>query len=37
VLVRFVRVDADELGELLTESCRLRVPARLVGGFDTSR
>jgi hypothetical protein len=34
VLVRFAGVDVDELAELLTESWRLRAPAKLVAAFD---
>jgi hypothetical protein len=34
VLVRMGAVDADELLELLTESWRLRAPAKLVAEFD---
>jgi hypothetical protein len=37
VLVRFAGVDVDELSELLTESWRLRAPARLVAEFDAAR
>jgi hypothetical protein len=35
VLVRFDAIDRDELGELLTESWRLRAPKRLLAEFDT--
>jgi hypothetical protein len=34
VLVRLDAVDSEELTELLTESWRLRAPARLVEAFD---
>jgi hypothetical protein len=34
MLVRMGAVDADELLELLTESWRLRAPAKLVAEFD---
>jgi hypothetical protein len=34
VLVRFGAIEADELLELLTESWRLRAPAKLVAAFD---
>ena len=34
VLVRFAAVDVDELTELLTESWRLRAPARVLAAFD---
>jgi hypothetical protein len=34
VLVRFDGVDEDELAELLTESWRLRAPARLRDAYD---
>lgn len=34
VLVRLTAIDRDELRELLTESWRLRAPARLVREFD---
>jgi hypothetical protein len=37
VLVRFEALDVDELSELLTESWRLRAPARLVKMFDAAR
>ena len=36
VLVRFAAIDRDELGELLTESWRLRAPKRLLAEFDAS-
>ena len=36
VLVRFGAIDRDELGELLTESWRLRAPKRLLAEFDAS-
>ena len=36
VLVRFGAVDPDELAELLTDSWRLRAPARLVADLDAS-
>lgn len=35
VLVRLGAVDAEELGELLTDAWRLRAPKRLVAAFDT--
>ena len=34
VLVRLAAVDADEMRELLTESWRLRAPAKLAAQFD---
>ncbi|MFC4853677.1 MmcQ/YjbR family DNA-binding protein [Actinophytocola glycyrrhizae] len=34
VLVRLAAVDAEEVRELLTDSWRLRAPARLVAQFD---
>ena len=34
VLVRFDAVDVDELGELLTDSWRIRAPKRVVDAFD---
>ncbi|MEV0228961.1 MmcQ/YjbR family DNA-binding protein [Nonomuraea sp. NPDC050786] len=34
VLVRFGAVDAEELGELLTDAWRLRAPTRLAAAFD---
>jgi len=34
VLVRFSAIDEDELRELLTESWRLRAPAKLATQFD---
>ena len=34
VLVRFDAIDVDELTELLTESWRLRAPAKVVKMFD---
>lgn len=34
VLVRFGAIEVDELGELLTESWRLRAPRTLVATFD---
>jgi hypothetical protein len=34
VLVRFRAIDRDELQELLTESWRLRAPARVLKAFD---
>jgi hypothetical protein len=34
VLVRFGAVEVDELEELLTESWRLRAPAKLLAAFD---
>jgi hypothetical protein len=34
VLVRFAGIGKKELNELLTESCRLRGPAKLVAAFD---
>ena len=34
VLVRFERVDLEELTEVLTESWRLRAPARVRAAFD---
>lgn len=36
VLVRFAAVDIDELTDLLTESWRLRAPARLLAQFDAN-
>ena len=35
VLVRYDGVDAEELTELLTESWRLRAPARLRAAYDS--
>ncbi len=37
VLVRLEGVDRDEAGELITESWRLRAPARTVRAFDEAR
>ena len=37
VLVRLDAVEVDELTELLTESWRLRAPARLVDAFDAEQ
>ena len=37
VLVRLEAVDRDEAAELLTESWRLRAPARAVRDFDAGR
>jgi hypothetical protein len=34
VLLRFDRVDVDELADLLEEAWRVRAPARLVAAFD---
>ena len=34
VLIRFAGVDADELGELIVESWRLRAPVKLRAAFD---
>ncbi|MEO3804084.1 MmcQ/YjbR family DNA-binding protein [Nonomuraea sp. B1E8] len=34
VLARFGAVDAEEMGELLTEAWRLRAPKRLAAEFD---
>ena len=34
VLVRYDAVEVDELEELLTESWRLRAPAKLLAAFD---
>lgn len=34
VLIRFGAVDVDELTELLTDSWRLRAPARVLAQFD---
>lgn len=34
VLVRFGAVDAEEMGELLTDAWRLRAPKRLAAAFD---
>ncbi|SDI05374.1 MmcQ/YjbR family DNA-binding protein [Nonomuraea jiangxiensis] len=36
VLVRFGAVDAEELGELLTEAWRLRAPRRPAAAFDAA-
>jgi len=36
VLVRFDAVDEDELLDLLTESWRLRAPAKLLAAFDAT-
>jgi hypothetical protein len=35
VLVRLPEVDADELGELITDAWRRRAPKRVVAAFDT--
>ena len=37
VLVRLDAIELDELAELLTESWRLRAPAKLVAAFDDER
>lgn len=37
VLVRFAGIEVEELGELLTESWRLRAPRKLVEAFDASQ
>jgi hypothetical protein len=37
VLARFGAIDVDELEELLTESWRLRAPAKLLAAFDGGR
>src|SRR5690348_3981672 len=36
VLIRFGAIEVDELGELLTESWRLRAPRKLVETFDAN-
>ena len=37
VLVRLAALDVDEMTEVLTESWRLRAPARLLEEFDADR
>ncbi len=37
VLVRLAALDVDEMTEVLTESWRLRAPARLLEEFDAHR
>jgi hypothetical protein len=37
VLLRFDRVDVDELADLLEDAWRVRAPARVVAAFDAER